>query len=155
MNTFELSAIRDGICFNKDVLLDMLFIVEPAGVAIPNTVIAALADWEFNEVISEGNVNVDDFIATHIKAGTERSKTSESVLSSGIKRSLEDVRRMRTLENSEQARLAAVQNVYDEYMNYIDLCTRTMRRINKSITRVWRKRCGACVFLSVKTAVMC
>ena len=44
MNTFELSAIRDGICFNKDVLLDMLFVVEPAGVSIPKAVIAALAD---------------------------------------------------------------------------------------------------------------
>ena len=41
-------------------------------------------------------------------------------LSSGIKRSLEDAERTRTLENSDQARLAAVQNVYDEYMRYID-----------------------------------
>ena len=120
MNTFELSLIKDGVSFDKDLLLDMLFVVEPAGVSIPQAVITALADWEFNEVISEGNVNVDDFIATHIKAEAERSKTSESGRSSGIKRSLEDARRMRTLENSEQARLAAVQNVYDEYMNYID-----------------------------------
>ena len=122
MNTFELSLIKDGVSFNKDLLLDMLFIVEPAGVAIPNTVIAALADWEFNEVASEGNVNVDDFIATHIKpeAGTTVPERSAPALSSGIKRSLEDAERMRTLENSDQARLAAVQNVYDEYMRYID-----------------------------------
>ena len=67
MNTFELSVIKDGVSFTKDVLLDMLFIVEPAGVAIPNTVIAALADWEFNEVASEGNVDIDDFTAKRIK----------------------------------------------------------------------------------------
>lgn len=122
MNTFELSVIKDGVSFTKDVLLDMLFIVEPAGVAIPNTVIAALADWEFNEVASEGNVDIDDFTAKRIKP--ERRSTvperSAPALSSGIKQSLEDAERMRTLENSDQARLAAVQNVYDEYMRYID-----------------------------------
>ena len=122
MNTFELSAIRDGICFNKDVLLDMLFVVEPAGVSIPKAVIAALADWEFNEVISEGNVNVDALMAERAKseADTSMRERPAPALSSGIKRSLEDAERTRTLENSDQARLAAVQNVYDEYMRYID-----------------------------------
>ena len=122
MNTFELSVIKDGVSFTKDVLLDMLFIVEPAGVAIPNTVIAALADWEFNEVASEGNVDIDDFTAKRIKPEGRSTVPEQSApaLSSGIKRSLEDAERMRTLENSDQARLAAVQNVYDEYMDYID-----------------------------------
>ena len=122
MNTFELSVIKNGVSFTKDVLLDMLFIVEPAGVAIPNTVIAALADWEFNEVASEGNVDIDDFTAKRIKPEGRSTVPEQSApaLSSGIKRSLEDAERMRTLENSDQARLAAVQNVYDEYMRYID-----------------------------------
>ena len=122
MNTFELSVIKDGVSFTKDVLLDMLFIVEPAGVAIPNTVIAALADWEFNKVASEGNVDIDDFTAKRIKPEGRSTVPEQSApaLSSGIKRSLEDAERMRTLENSDQARLAAVQNVYDEYMRYID-----------------------------------
>ena len=122
MNTFELSVIKDGVSFTKDVLLDMLFIVEPAGVAIPNTVIAALADWEFNEVASEGNVDIDDFTAKRIKPEGRSTVPEQSApaLSSGIKQSLEDAERMRTLENSDQARLAAVQNVYDEYMRYID-----------------------------------
>ncbi|EPF26354.1 hypothetical protein HMPREF1221_01068 [Treponema socranskii subsp. paredis ATCC 35535] len=122
MNTFKLGVVKEGISFNKDLLLDMLFVIEPAGCPIPKAVIAALGDWEFDEVSSDGNVIVDDLMAERIKAEAERPKTapSEPVLSSGIKRSLEDARRMRTLENSEQARLAAVQNVYDEYMNYID-----------------------------------
>ena len=122
MNTFKLGVVKEGISFNKDLLLDMLFIIQPAGCPIPKAVLAALGDWEFDEVSSEGNVIVDDLMAERIKAEAERPKTapSEPVLSSGIKRSLEDARRMRTLENSEQARLAAVQNVYDEYMNYID-----------------------------------
>ena len=122
MNTFKLGVVKEGISFNKDLLLDMLFIIQPAGCPIPKAVLAALGDWEFDEVSSEGNVIVDDLMAERIKAEAERPKTapSEPVLSSGIKRSLEDARRMRTLENSEQARLASVQNVYDEYMNYID-----------------------------------
>ena len=122
MNTFELSLIKDGVSFNKDVLLDMLFIVEPEGCPIPDTVLAALTEWEFKEVISEGNVNVDEFIATHIKPEGRAAVPERSVpvLGSGIKRSLENAERIRTLENSEQARLAAVQNVYNEYMNYID-----------------------------------
>ena len=122
MNTFKLGVVKEGISFNKDLLLDMLFIIEPAGCPIPKAVIAALGDWEFDEVSSEGNLIVDDLMAERIKAEAERPKTSpsEPLLSSGIKRSLEDARRMRTLENSEQARLASVQNVYDEYMNYID-----------------------------------
>lgn len=122
MNTFKLGVVKEGIFFNKDLLLDMLFVIEPAGCPIPKAVIAALGDWEFDEVSSEGNLIVDDLMAERIKSEAERPKTSpsEPVLSSGIKRSLEDARRMRTLENSEQARLASVQNVYDEYMNYID-----------------------------------
>ena len=122
MNTFKLGVVKEGISFNKDLLLDMLFVIEPAGCPIPKAVIAALGDWEFDEVSSEGNLIVDDLMAERIKAEAERPKTSpsEPLLSSGIKRSLEDARRMRTLENSEQARLASVQNVYDEYMNYID-----------------------------------
>ena len=122
MNTFKLGVVKEGISFNKDLLLDMLFVIEPVGCPIPKAVIAALGDWEFDEVSSEGNLIVDDLMAERIKAEAERPKTSpsEPLLSSGIKRSLEDARRMRTLENSEQARLASVQNVYDEYMNYID-----------------------------------
>ncbi|MGI5055840.1 HD-GYP domain-containing protein [Treponema socranskii] len=122
MNTFELSVIKDGISFNKDVLLDMLFIIEPAGVPIPKTVIAALAEWEFNEVVSEGNVNVDALMSERVKAEPVvlTQDNPAPALSSGIKRTLEDAERMRTLENSDQARLAAVQNVYDEYMDYID-----------------------------------
>ena len=120
MNTFELSVIKDGISFNKDVLLDMLFIIEPAGVPLPKTVIAALAEWEFSEVISEGNVNVDALMSERVKAEPVAPAQDSPALSSGIKRTLEDAERMRTLENSDQARLAAVQNVYDEYMDYID-----------------------------------
>ncbi|MBC6721045.1 HD-GYP domain-containing protein [Treponema sp. Marseille-Q4130] len=120
MNTFELSVIKDGISFNKDVLLDMLFIIEPAGVPLPKTVIAALAEWEFSEVISEGNVNVNALMSGRIKAEPVAPTQDSPALSSGIKRTLEDAERMRTLENSDQARLAAVQNVYDEYMDYID-----------------------------------
>ena len=122
MNTFELSVIKDGISFNKDVLLDMLFIIEPAGVPLPKTVIAALAEWEFSEVVSEGNVNVDALMSGRIKAEPVvlTQDNPAPALSSGIKRTLEDAERMRTLENSDQARLAAVQNVYDEYMDYID-----------------------------------
>ena len=120
MNTFELSVIKDGISFNKDVLLDMLFIIEPAGVPLPKTVIAALAEWEFSEVVSEGNVNVDALMSGRIKAEPVAPAQDSPALSSGIKRTLEDAERMRTLENSDQARLAAVQNVYDEYMDYID-----------------------------------
>ena len=122
MNTFELSVIKDGISFNKDVLLDMLFIIEPAGVPIPKTVIAALAEWEFSEVVSEGNVNVDALMSERVKAEPVvlTQDNPAPALSSGIKRTLEDAERMRTLENSDQARLAAVQNVYDEYMDYID-----------------------------------
>ena len=122
MNTFELSVIKDGISFNKDVLLDMLFIIEPAGVPIPKTVIAALVEWEFSEVVSEGNVNVDALMSERVKAEPVvlTQDNPAPALSSGIKRTLEDAERMRTLENSDQARLAAVQNVYDEYMDYID-----------------------------------
>ena len=122
MNTFELNVIKDGIPFNKDVFLDMLFIIEPAGVSIPKAVIAALEDWEFNEVISEGNVNVEVLMAERAKSEADATmrKQPAPALNSGIKRSLEDAERMRTLENSDQARLAAVQNVYDEYMRYID-----------------------------------
>ena len=122
MNIFKLGIIKEGISFNKDVLLDMLFIIAPAGCPIPKEVISALGDWEFAEVSSEGTVVVDDQMVKRMKSESEKPKPEKtgSALNSGIKRSLEDMRRMRTLENSEQARLAAVQNVYNEYMNYID-----------------------------------
>ena len=78
MNTFKLGVVKEGISFNKDLLLDMLFVIEPAGCPIPKAVLAALGDWEFDEVSSEGNVIVDDLMAERIKAEAERPKTAPS-----------------------------------------------------------------------------
>ncbi|MFA6856246.1 MAG: HD-GYP domain-containing protein [Treponema sp.] len=138
MNTFKTDEIKDGTSFNKDLFIDRLFVIEPAGVPVTQAVLKALSEWEFSEITSEGTISLGDFSAT-ANDETDILQSSESdsaeTVSSSVKRSLEDAAKSRSLENSEKARLAAVQNVYNEYMNYINyVYTRyaTHREINQS-----------------------
>jgi len=138
MNTFKIDEIKDGTSFNKDLLIDKLFVIEPAGVPVSQSVLKALSEWEFPEITSEGTVSLGDFTITDnddadILAVSDND--SAETVSSSVKRSLEDAAKSRSFENSEKARLAAVQNVYNEYMNYINyVYTRysTHREINQN-----------------------
>ncbi|MCK9169433.1 MAG: HD-GYP domain-containing protein [Treponema sp.] len=138
MNTFKTDEIKDSTSFNKDIFIDRLFIIEPAGVPVPQSVLKALSEWEFSEIISEGTISLGNFAITandETDMLESQESDSEEMVSSSVKRSLEDAAKSRSLENSEKARLAAVQNVYNEYMNYINyVYTRyaTHREINQS-----------------------
>jgi HD-GYP domain-containing protein (c-di-GMP phosphodiesterase class II) len=139
MNTYKINEIKDGTSFNGDLLIDRLFVIEPAGVPVSQTVLKALTEWEFSEVVSEGTVSLGDFTITDASDSVISSISAETesaeAVSNSVKRSLEDAAKSRSLENSEKARLAAVQNVYNEYMNYINyVYTRyaTHREINQN-----------------------
>lgn len=139
MNTYKINEIKDGTSFNGDLLIDRSFVVEPAGVPVSLSVLKALTEWEFPEVVSEGTVSLGDFTITDSADATASTVVSEvgsaETVSSSVKRSLEDAAKSSSLENSEKARLAAVQNVYNEYMNYINyVYTRyaTHREINQN-----------------------
>ncbi|HAH62991.1 MAG TPA: metal-dependent phosphohydrolase, partial [Treponema sp.] len=139
MNTYKINEIKDGTSFNSDLFIDRAFVVEPAGVPVTQSVLKALTEWEFPEVISEGTVSLGDFTITDSADAAVSSAVPEvgsaETVSSSVKRSLEDAAKSRSLENSEKARLAAVQNVYNEYMNYINyVYTRyaTHREINQN-----------------------
>ncbi len=139
MNTYKINEIKDGTSFNSDLLIDRAFVVEPAGVPVTQSVLKALTEWEFPEVVSEGTVSLGDFTITDSADAAVSSAVPEvgsaETVSSSVKRSLEDAAKSRSLENSEKARLAAVQNVYNEYMNYINyVYTRyaTHREINQN-----------------------
>ncbi|MBQ9495731.1 MAG: HD domain-containing protein [Treponema sp.] len=137
MNTFKIDSIKPGTAFNSDLFIDTLFLIEPAGVAVSQEIVNALHEWEFPEIVSEGNISLADLAARKsvaISGMSSESFDSSHSVSSGIKRVLEDMERSRALKDSEAARLEAVQNVYNEYMNYINyLYTRyaTHKEINQ------------------------
>ena len=135
MNTIKTDGLKANISFNSDLLVDNQFIIEPAGVPVPQSTINALSAWEFTEVLCDGTVSLSTMAAGD--AETEPSDAPELAnesVSVSVKKSLEDAAKAKTLENTEKSRLSAVQNVYNEYMNYINyVYTRyaTHREINQ------------------------
>ena len=46
MNTIKTDGLKANISFNSDLLVDNQFIIEPAGVPVPQSTINALSAWE-------------------------------------------------------------------------------------------------------------
>lgn len=59
MNSFKVDELQENASFKGDLLVDKLFLLEPADAPAPASVIAALKKWEFSEVLSDGGAARD------------------------------------------------------------------------------------------------
>lgn len=125
MNTYKVSELKDNTYFSDDVFLDKQFLLIPNSVPVSETLIKALEDWSFTDVVSEGSMGLTNTLAgPSIEELTEESVTGTelitgSVLAENIRKVIENSERENTEGDADAARISVVEKVFSEYMKYI------------------------------------
>ena len=122
METFTIDNLKPDFSFTADLLLDDKYILLPANSPISEGMIKILKEWQFKKFVSDGQMTLTgaNLIEETPKAEPVAvKKASEKKLGESVQQVLASGD-ARLLENSDNARLMFAQNVYDEYMNYIN-----------------------------------
>ncbi len=109
MNSYNVTDLKEGTYFTKEVVLDKNFLLLNSTIPVSEKLIRALLDWEFRQVHSEGNISTGA-----IKAEIPQVKEQIRIIDKTPETEIPD------MGSSEQARMAMVQTVYNEFMAYID-----------------------------------
>lgn len=143
MNSFKVLDLKEDARFTEDVMLDNTFLLLNRGAKVQKGLIAALKEWQFSEVYSNGDLG----ILSEIAAAVENPSPSSAVrLSTSLSNETEEVSMeemgigdmsgskdkvpaldVEDLETQfdfshitdETNRLAVVQKVYDEFMGFV------------------------------------
>lgn len=132
MEQIELSTLTDGLTFTADLFVDNNFLLLPQSAPISDSIIAALKLWEFDSVLSDGDLSLGGDIGVP-QNYTEEKKEPIEVSVNPIKKAMENSAAGAALSGDE-GRMKMVQDVYNEYMNYVErLYTRyaTHKTINQ------------------------
>jgi HD-GYP domain-containing protein (c-di-GMP phosphodiesterase class II) len=126
MNSFEVGNLKPDTYYSDELVLDSTFLVLGTTLPVTKELIIELNSWGFKEVLSNGHlglasasnstvVSEQQFEKDFSDAGSSKP-LSENSSNESLKRALQEVQG----QNSEKTRLSAVQNVYNEYMTYIN-----------------------------------
>lgn len=143
MNSFKVFELKENNRFTDDLFLDNTFLLLSRGSALSKETIQALKDWQFTDVYSNGNFSVSDqalrenqknvaFTQTKVAPVLATPTEDVSIEEMGIKELVSVAEKTSTTENSdietrydfshisdETNRLTVVQNVYNEFWNFI------------------------------------
>ena len=132
MEQIALSTLTDGLTFTADLFVDNNFLLLPQSAPISDSIIEALKLWEFDTVLSDGNLSLGGDIGVPQEAKEEK-KEHIDVSINPIKKAMSKSAAGAAL-NGDEGRMKMVQDVYNEYMNYVErLYTRyaTHKTINQ------------------------
>lgn len=132
MEQIALSTLTDGLTFTADLFVDNNFLLLPQSAPISDSIIAALKLWEFDTVHSDGNLSLGGDIGVPQETKEEK-KEHIDVSINPIKKAMSKSAAGAAL-NGDESRMKMVQDVYNEYMNYVErLYTRyaTHKTINQ------------------------
>ena len=118
METISVSALREGITYTSDLMVDSSFLLLPKTAEMTDDIIKALRQWGFDEVLSEGSVSLGGDIGVS-KDDDNEHETQKEKISNNLKKVIEDSKHS-AVGNSDIARMELVRSVYEEYMNYIE-----------------------------------
>ena len=118
METISVSALREGITYTSDLMVDSSFLLLPKTAEMTDDIIKALRQWGFDDVISEGSVSLGGDIGVS-KNDESENETQKEKISDNLKKVIEDSKHS-AVGNSDTARMELVRSVYEEYMNYIE-----------------------------------
>ena len=118
METISVEALRQGITYTSDLMVDSSFLLLPKTAEMTDDLIKALKQWGFEEIISEGSVSLGGDIGVTQEEESDTEAQKEKI-GNNIKKAIEDSKNS-AVGNSDQARMELVQSVYEEYMNYIE-----------------------------------
>lgn len=125
MNTFKVSELKDNTYFSDDLLLDRQFLLVPTTVPVSESLIKALEDWSFTDVVCEGTQGLQNSMPSSVEEViseddiTKTEVLSGSVLAENIRKVLESSERENTEGDADAARISVVEKVFAEYMKYI------------------------------------
>jgi len=132
MNSFTISELKPGIFFTSDAMLDDKFILLSNATPLTETLAKALIEWDFGAILSEGNTTdksqlpvqkkqTDDEKRPRLRAPVLPPQKDFSAMNAGIKSVMgAPGTEGRTSYDIEMKRLAVVEKVYNEYMQYTD-----------------------------------
>jgi len=110
MNSFNVAELKENTYFTSDVVLDKTFLLLNSAIPVNQMLIKALQDWDFRQVFSDGTLSSG-------AAKTEMPPVQKEPLRST---SIQDTQfTQESSGDTEKNRLLVVQNVYNEYLNYI------------------------------------
>ncbi|MGP1587782.1 MAG: HD-GYP domain-containing protein [Treponemataceae bacterium] len=119
MNSYSVSQLQSGSFFTNEVILDKTFVLLSSSNPVTKELIEALNDWDFKVVYSDGYIadrlNADVFSTSQFQAQSEQiikeAENEKSIFST--EKLTKDV------PQTEAERLLSVQQVYNEYLDYI------------------------------------
>ena len=109
MEQIELSTLTDGLTFTADLFVDNNFLLLPQSAPISDSIIAALKLWEFDSVLSDGDLSLGGDIGVP-QNYTEGKKEHIEVSVNPIKKAMENSAAGAALSGDE-GRMKMVQDV--------------------------------------------
>ena len=119
METINLEDLRSGIAYTGDLIIDSTFLLLPKSADVSEDLIKALKTWEFTSVICDGDISLNNSLGV-TAAKEEESDSPKEKISENVKKALETSKKVQ-VGNSDKNRIEMVHQVYNEYMNYIEL----------------------------------
>ena len=119
MDNITLASLHENLSFTGDLMLDSSFVLLPQTAPVSKNLMAALTRWQFDNFYCEGGISLGGDIGVSA-GGMDESKAKNNVkIGESVKKVLENSKNV-PVDNSDNARVDMVKNVYNEYMNYIE-----------------------------------
>lgn len=131
--TIKREELTDGRTFKSDLLIDDEFILLPAQVPVTEKLIQTVAAWNFDELSCEDTVQPETSTQSESQPEektqsaqndstpkTQPQSQTQQQSAAEIEQQLAKKIQAERINDSETARLEAVQRTYQEYMTYIN-----------------------------------
>jgi len=119
MENIAIGSLKPDTSFTEDLYIDTTFLLLPRMADLTEDMIKCLTNWGFNQLLCEGTVSLSGSIGIEENGVEEKDETPKEKISENVKKAIADFDTSK-VGNSDTARMEMVQNVYDEYMNYIE-----------------------------------
>ncbi len=117
MEQISVETLKPGLTFTGDLLLDNNYILLPQTAEITDELISLIKQWGFEEILCDGGLSLGGDIG--VSTAKEEDEAPKERISENVKKVFESSKNS-ALDNSDKSRMEMVQNVFDEYMNYIE-----------------------------------
>lgn len=118
METINIGALRQGIIYTSDLMIDNAFLLLPKTAEMTEDLIKALRQWGFEDILVDGSISLGGGIGVNKEEESEEEVPKEKI-GDNLKKAIEDSKNT-AIGNSDQARMELVHSVYEEYVNYIE-----------------------------------
>jgi HD-GYP domain-containing protein (c-di-GMP phosphodiesterase class II) len=122
MAIVSVATLKSDSRFTEGITIDQNFLVCAPGLPLTRELIAALKEWNFPDVCSTGQLTSEELYdsAVNTEAFVDEEISVTVVKGMRLKEALEQTSFLTDPGASEDERIAAVESIYDMYLEYID-----------------------------------